>query len=83
MALISYTNSYIGKICVAMTWWFAAVVFQSLEISGGPIMNSVNSHWRPATATWYGSPEGDGSDGNFINFTNFTNFSNLSDLISV
>lgn len=21
-------------------------------------------HWYPATATWYGSPEGDGSDGN-------------------
>lgn len=21
------------------------------------------SHWLPATATWYGSPEGDGSDG--------------------
>lgn len=20
-------------------------------------------HWHPATATWYGSPEGDGSDG--------------------
>ncbi|ONK56468.1 uncharacterized protein A4U43_C10F9030 [Asparagus officinalis] len=22
-----------------------------------------DQHWRPATATWYGSPEGDGSDG--------------------
>lgn len=20
-------------------------------------------HWHPATATWYGNPEGDGSDG--------------------
>ncbi|KAL4573101.1 hypothetical protein LXL04_019895 [Taraxacum kok-saghyz] len=70
MALISdnlsgsgrYT-SCISKMCFAVMWCFAAVVFQSLKISGGPIMNSVNSHWRPATATWYGSPEGDGSDG--------------------
>lgn len=23
----------------------------------------VDPHWHPATATWYGSPEGDGSDG--------------------
>ena len=22
-------------------------------------------HWHPATATWYGSPDGDGSDGKF------------------
>ncbi|CAM8882628.1 unnamed protein product [Rhodiola kirilowii] len=22
-----------------------------------------NSSWQPATATWYGAPEGDGSDG--------------------
>lgn len=25
--------------------------------------SSSSSHWLPATATWYGSPEGDGSDG--------------------
>lgn len=24
------------------------------------------SHWLPATATWYGSPDGDGSDGNLL-----------------
>lgn len=25
-------------------------------------------HWLPATATWYGSPEGDGSDGTAVPF---------------
>ncbi|XP_062019637.1 expansin-B3-like [Rosa rugosa] len=27
------------------------------------IVTAQNTHWLPATATWYGSPEGDGSDG--------------------
>jgi hypothetical protein len=25
------------------------------------------SSWLPATATWYGSPDGDGSDGKLLN----------------
>ncbi|KGN43607.1 expansin-B3 [Cucumis sativus] len=28
-----------------------------------PNRTTAASHWLPATATWYGSPEGDGSDG--------------------
>ncbi|KAK1396248.1 Expansin-B16 like [Heracleum sosnowskyi] len=28
-----------------------------------PRRGSTASHWLPATATWYGSPDGDGSDG--------------------
>lgn len=28
-----------------------------------------NLHWLPATATWYGSPEGDGSDGATVSFS--------------
>ncbi|KAE8664072.1 Expansin-B3 [Hibiscus syriacus] len=28
-----------------------------------PAPHKMDIHWHPATATWYGSPEGDGSDG--------------------
>ncbi|KAF9589502.1 hypothetical protein IFM89_025049 [Coptis chinensis] len=28
-----------------------------------PLPQLTDLHWKPATATWYGSPEGDGSDG--------------------
>jgi hypothetical protein len=30
---------------------------------GHPQHNVADLHWKPATATWYGSPDGDGSDG--------------------
>nr|XP_043636430.1 expansin-B3-like [Erigeron canadensis] len=59
MVLITcYINlSCIAHICLVISLWFSAMV------SGGPLTHSTSSHWLPATATWYGSPEGDGSDG--------------------
>ena len=39
------------------------VVVQCLVVSGGPIHRVADLHWYSATATWYGSPDGDGSDG--------------------
>lgn len=36
------------------------VLVQFLVASAGPVFDR---HWYPAAATWYGSPEGDGSDG--------------------
>ncbi|KAE9456104.1 hypothetical protein C3L33_11989, partial [Rhododendron williamsianum] len=36
------------------------VLVQFLVASAGPVSDP---HWYPAAATWYGSPEGDGSDG--------------------
>ncbi|KAM7503476.1 hypothetical protein LguiB_002380 [Lonicera macranthoides] len=41
--------------------FFCLVVI--LGVSGAPLHRVPVSHWSPATATWYGSAEGDGSDG--------------------
>lgn len=42
--------------------WASLVLFQCL------LGSALDTHWYPATATWYGSPEGDGSDGNGFTF---------------
>ncbi|KAG4115997.1 hypothetical protein ERO13_D12G142350v2 [Gossypium hirsutum] len=41
------------------------VLFQCSMVSTAvPVpQHKVDLHWYPATATWYGSPDGDGSDG--------------------
>ncbi|PSS16327.1 Expansin-B16 like [Actinidia chinensis var. chinensis] len=39
------------------------LVVQILAVSAGPLHRVADLHWYPATATWYGSPDGDGSDG--------------------
>ncbi|KAH7843589.1 hypothetical protein Vadar_018475 [Vaccinium darrowii] len=39
------------------------VAVQCLVVSAGPLRSVSDPHWYPATATWYGSPDGDGSDG--------------------
>jgi hypothetical protein len=41
----------------------AACLFVSGDASGAA-HRVVDPEWHPATATWYGSAEGDGSDGN-------------------
>ncbi|KAJ9686365.1 hypothetical protein PVL29_015325 [Vitis rotundifolia] len=43
---------------------FFWVVVEGLLLVSGQLQHSLsNSHWHSATATWYGSPDGDGSDG--------------------
>ena len=41
------------------------VLLECLKVSGQVrVPHKVSDpHWHPATATWYGSPDGDGSDG--------------------
>ncbi|GMH07226.1 hypothetical protein Nepgr_009066 [Nepenthes gracilis] len=34
-----------------------------LAVSAEPLRHIADTHWYPATATWYGEPDGDGSDG--------------------
>ncbi|CAN4103333.1 unnamed protein product [Withania somnifera] len=52
----SFTTFYYSlATAVAFFWPFMA--------SAGPLRRVVDTHWYPATATWYGSPEGDGSTG--------------------
>jgi hypothetical protein len=43
--------------------WVSLVLLKCL------VGSALDAHWYPATATWYGSPEGDGSDGNGFPFT--------------
>lgn len=52
----------IGAIFFAMAVleWFTAVAQLQHRV--------LDLHWLPATATWYGSPEGDGSDGTAVPF---------------
>lgn len=45
-----------------LSFWLVVVV-ECLVVSGGPLSRVSEPHWYPATATWYGSPDGDGSDG--------------------
>ncbi|KAE8075912.1 hypothetical protein FH972_014593 [Carpinus fangiana] len=40
-------------------WASLVLLINSLQVASA----ALDIHWYPATATWYGSPEGDGSDG--------------------
>lgn len=41
------------------------LIFLTVIASGTTPRRGVNPHWHSASATWYGSPNGDGSDGTF------------------
>lgn len=51
----SFTKLYSVVAVIVFFWPFMA--------TAGPLHRVVDTHWYPATATWYGSPEGDGSTG--------------------
>ncbi|KAA8524436.1 hypothetical protein F0562_010840 [Nyssa sinensis] len=42
---------------------FCFSLLMLVVVSAQPLHHLPNPHWYPATATWYGEPEGDGSDG--------------------
>lgn len=48
-------------------WFFSScillVLLKGLVVSAQVQHRVTDLHWYPATATWYGNPEGDGSDG--------------------
>ncbi|KAK8944255.1 Expansin-B16 [Platanthera zijinensis] len=46
-----------------MLFSFAVSYFFILRLAAGELLGAKDAHWQPATATWYGSPDGDGSDG--------------------
>ncbi|KAG9138975.1 hypothetical protein Leryth_025406 [Lithospermum erythrorhizon] len=54
---------YIFNRCNFMVAIIVVLSHLLVVASAGPLKQFVDPHWKPATATWYGSPEGDGSDG--------------------
>jgi hypothetical protein len=53
------TMQLLGLYVVVFLKCFLGVFGQQVH----PQHNVADLHWKPATATWYGSPDGDGSDG--------------------
>lgn len=44
--------------------WLLALLIVSTRLVSAQLAHAASvQQWKPATATWYGSPEGDGSDG--------------------
>jgi hypothetical protein len=59
----SSSSSAAGAVLLAsLAVCAAACLFGSAEASGAA-HRVVDPEWHPATATWYGSADGDGSDG--------------------
>lgn len=50
-------------------FFFATAVLEWFTAAAQPQHHVPDLHWLPATATWYGSPEGDGSDGTAVPFS--------------
>ncbi|KAI0500008.1 hypothetical protein KFK09_018216 [Dendrobium nobile] len=51
---------------MAVSLLFSSVIFYFFVFlcsAAGELRTVYDAHWQPATATWYGSPDGDGSDG--------------------
>lgn len=48
-------------------WVMVLLEFVTAAVMSAEVARHLDLHWLPATATWYGSPEGDGSDGKLIN----------------
>lgn len=51
----------------------AVSVFFCVKVSWA--LEAEELEWHPATATWYGSPDGDGSDGTVHNLISYNLFS--------
>lgn len=49
--------------CCFLSLSILSAIFTFPSATSQPLHSVIDSHWKPATATWYGSPEGDGSDG--------------------
>ncbi|RCV07488.1 hypothetical protein SETIT_1G248900v2 [Setaria italica] len=62
MAASSSSSSAASAVLLASLVVCGACLFGSAEASGAA-HRVVDPEWHPATATWYGSAEGDGSDG--------------------
>lgn len=54
------TMQLVRSVSFGLLVLLVAYAAQAQPHRGGSV---TNLHWKPATATWYGSPEGDGSDG--------------------
>lgn len=50
---------------------FLVVLHSCLVLSAASLHRVTDPHWHPATATWYGAPEGDGSNGTSSNLISF------------
>lgn len=54
-----------SSICLCLLILLSVVAQFQLVVPQSTTLHLPNSSWQSATATWYGAPEGDGSDGNW------------------
>jgi len=69
---LSTFGSKMMKMTISLAYVVACIVLICSEIALGVnlihnyMLAEEGSDWEPATATWYGSPNGDGSEGNVM-----------------